>query len=71
MDLILGIDLACRAAHQASLARADGTGVGAFKIAMSLLGVIDGPTQPRPLADFTDDDIAAVRDVLMSTGLLS
>ncbi len=25
MDLILGIDLACRAAHQASLARADGT----------------------------------------------
>lgn len=25
MDLILGIDLACRAAHQASLARTDGT----------------------------------------------
>jgi hypothetical protein len=25
VDLILGIDLACRAAHQASLARSDGT----------------------------------------------
>ena len=25
MELILGIDVACRAAHQASLARADGT----------------------------------------------
>src|SRR3954463_14387080 len=25
MNLVLGIDLACRAAHQASLARADGT----------------------------------------------
>ena len=49
----------------------DGTGVGAFKIAMSLLGVIDNPAQSRPLADFTDDDIAAVRDVLVSTGLLS
>ncbi len=49
----------------------DGTGVGAFKIAMSLLGVIDSPTQPRPLADFTDDDIAAVREVLASTGQLS
>lgn len=48
----------------------DGTGVGAFKIAMSLLGVIDSPTQPRPLADFTDDDISAVREVLASTGLL-
>ncbi len=49
----------------------DGTGVGAFKIAMSLLGVIDSPTQPRPLADFTDEDISAVREVLVSTGLLS
>ena len=49
----------------------DGTGVGAFKIAMSLLGVIDSPTQPRPLADFTEDDISSVREVLETTGLLS
>ena len=31
----------------------------------------DSPTQPRPSADFTDDDIAAVREVLASTGQLS
>lgn len=49
----------------------DGTGVGAFKIAMSLLGIIDSPTQPRPLADFTDEDISSVREVLVSTGLLA
>ena len=49
----------------------DGTGVGAFKIAMHLLGVIDTPTQPRPLADFTAEDIAGVREVLVRTGLLS
>lgn len=49
----------------------DGTGVGAFKIAMSLLGVIENPRQSRPLADFTDGDIAAVREVLTATGLLS
>lgn len=49
----------------------DGTGVGAFKLAMYLLGIIDQPTQPRPLADFTDADVAAVREVLVRTGLLS
>ncbi len=49
----------------------DGTGVGAFKIAMNLLGIIESPTQPRPLADFTDEDISSVREVLVSTGLLT
>ncbi len=49
----------------------DGTGVGAFKLAMFLLGVIEHPTQPRPLADFTDADVAGVRDVLVRTGLLA
>ncbi|MGO1384441.1 MAG: dihydrodipicolinate synthase family protein [Arachnia sp.] len=49
----------------------DGTGVGAFKIAMSLLGIIDSPTQPRPLGDFTEDDILAVRNVLVAAGLLA
>ncbi len=49
----------------------DGTGVGAFKIAMSLLGIIDSPTQPRPLAAFTDEDIASVRDVLVKTGMMA
>lgn len=49
----------------------DGTGVGAFKIALYLLGIINSPTQPRPLADFTDEDISSVREVLVSTGLLT
>ena len=48
----------------------DGTGVGAFKIAMFLLGIIESPTQPRPLADFTEENISAVREVLVGTGLL-
>lgn len=49
----------------------DGTGVGAFKLAMYLLGIIESPTQPRPLAPFTDDDVEAVREVLVRTGLLA
>ena len=48
----------------------DGTGIGAFKIAMHLLGIIDHPTQPATLGDFTDADVAAVREVLIATGLL-
>lgn len=49
----------------------DGTGVGAFKIAMAELGIIASPRQSRPLGDFTDEDIASVREVLTSTGLLA
>lgn len=48
----------------------DGTGVGAFKIAMQALGRIESARQPRPLADFSEHDVAAVRDVLVKTGLL-
>ena len=48
----------------------DGTGVGAFKIAMHLLGIIDHPTQPATLGEFSDTDIEDVREVLVSTGLL-
>lgn len=49
----------------------DGTGVGAFKIAMAELGIIASSRQARPLGDFTSDDVAAVRGVLTSTGLLA
>lgn len=48
----------------------DGTGVGAFKLAMHQLGLITSPRQPRPLADYTDGDVAAVREVLVRTGLV-
>ncbi|MDO5065769.1 MAG: dihydrodipicolinate synthase family protein [Propionibacteriaceae bacterium] len=48
----------------------DGTGVGAFKIAMHLLGVIDHPTQPATLGEFEATDIEAVREVMIATGLL-
>ncbi|RRD49868.1 dihydrodipicolinate synthase family protein [Arachnia propionica] len=48
----------------------DGTGVGAFKIAMHLLGIIDHPTQPATLGEFSDEDITAVREVLVATGML-
>lgn len=49
----------------------DGTGVGAFKLAMHALGIIDSPTQPAPLGDFSEADQAGVRDVLVATGLLA
>lgn len=48
----------------------DGTGVGAFKIAMHLLGIIDHPTQPATLGEFSVTDVEAVREVLVATGLL-
>lgn len=48
----------------------DGTGVGAFKIAMQALGRIASARQPRPLGDFSEHDVAAVREVLVKTGLL-
>lgn len=41
MDLILGIDLACRAAHQASLARTDGTYVWTGKMFFTRPGDLD------------------------------
>lgn len=48
----------------------DGTGVGAFKIAMHALGRITSARQPRPLGDFGDHDVTAVREVLVRTGML-
>lgn len=48
----------------------DATGLGAFKTAMHLLGLISTPRQPRPLPDMPEADVAAVREVLVGTGLL-
>ena len=37
---------------------------------MHLLGIIDHPTQPATLGEFSDTDIENVREVLVNTGLL-
>lgn len=48
----------------------DATGLGAFKTAMHLLGLISSPRQPQPLPAMPAEDVAAVREVLVGTGLL-
>lgn len=48
----------------------DATGLGAFKTAMHLLGLIATPRQPLPIPAMTEGDVAAVREVLVETGLL-
>ncbi|MHA6522814.1 dihydrodipicolinate synthase family protein [Tessaracoccus sp. G1721] len=48
----------------------DAGGIGAFKAALALLGVIDSAAMPAPLEGLTDDDTAAIRDILVEVGLL-
>lgn len=48
----------------------DAGGIGAFKAALALLGVIDSAAMPAPLEGLTDDDTARIRDILVEVGLL-
>ena len=48
----------------------DAGGIGAFKTAMALLGIIDSPTMPAPLQGLTEADTAAIRQILVNVGLL-
>ncbi len=48
----------------------DAGGIGAFKAALALLGVIDSAAMPAPLEGLSDDDTAAIRAILVEVGLL-
>ncbi len=48
----------------------DAGGIGAFKAALALLGVIDSAAMPAPLAGLTDADTARIRGILAEVGLL-
>lgn len=47
----------------------DAGGIGAFKVAMQLLGVIDSATMPAPIEGLTDVDVAAIGEILTKVGL--
>lgn len=47
-----------------------GAGVGAFKTALQLLGVIDGNAVPWPFEALAGDDVDAIRNILRQAGLL-
>ena len=49
----------------------DAGGIGAFKVAMALLGVIDSATMPAPLEGLDADDVEAIRTILTKVGLLA
>lgn len=49
----------------------DAGGIGAFKAAMALLGIIDSATMPAPLEGLSDADVAAIREILAKVGLLA
>ena len=48
----------------------DNGGVGAFKVAMQQLGIIDCAVQSAPMPEFTPEDQAAIREILVGVGLL-
>lgn len=48
----------------------DAGGIGAFKQALAVLGVIDSARMPRPLGELTASDEAAIREILHKVGLL-
>lgn len=48
----------------------DAGGIGAFKLALEILGVIDSATMPKPMDDLTATDRAAIEAILADTGLL-
>jgi len=48
----------------------DAGGIGAFKAALALLGVIDSAAMPAPLEGLSDDDTASIREILAEVGLL-
>lgn len=47
----------------------DAGGIGAFKAAMQLLGVIESATMPAPLEGLSDQDTAAIGEILAKVGL--
>lgn len=47
-----------------------GAGVGAFKTALWLLGVFESNQMPRPVKALEGDNVEAVRQILIRTGLL-
>jgi 4-hydroxy-tetrahydrodipicolinate synthase len=49
----------------------DAGGIGAFKAAVALLGVIAHPTMPAPLQGLTSENTARIREILVEVGLLS
>lgn len=48
----------------------DAGGIGAFKTALALLGVIDDPCMPAPLEGLSTADTAGIREILVEAGLL-
>ena len=49
----------------------DAGGIGAFKAAMALLGIIDSPAMPAPMEGLTEADVAAIAAILTEVGLLA
>ncbi len=49
----------------------DAGGIGAFKTALALLGVIDEPCMPAPLAGLDAADTSLIGEILVEAGLLS
>ncbi|NLH71102.1 MAG: dihydrodipicolinate synthase family protein [Brooklawnia sp.] len=49
----------------------DAGGIGGFKMALELLGVIDSATMPAPIAPLSDADRDAIRAILAEVDLLS
>lgn len=47
----------------------DAGGIGAFKAALALLGVIESPTMPHPLGGLDDAETAAIGRILAEVGL--
>lgn len=47
-----------------------GRGVGSFKTALNLMGIIDHATMPRPVKELEGENREAVRKVLLSCGVL-
>ena len=48
----------------------DAGGIGAFKAAAAMLGIIDHPTMPAPLKGLTEADNEAIAGILREVGLL-
>lgn len=48
----------------------DNGGVGAFKVAMAELGIIDCAVQSAPMPEFDDASVARIREIMAGVGLL-
>lgn len=49
----------------------DNSGVGAFKVAMQLLGIIESPLQSAPMREFDAETVERIRQIMVKGGLLA